>query len=131
MSDDGELAQELREAFSNPNRIARERFALLKKLSNFVGLNPEEPEAQELVLRALEQRDQFADCLPILNALVRQVGLFPYLDPENLSIQDLIAYEFHRPANMDEEIVFHRPQARIYRMLMDRQLNISSSDVFL
>lgn len=119
MSADSSLAKELREAFSNTGRIVKERFTLLQELSRFVSLNEYEAESQELILRALEHREEFAECGPILDSLVRQVGLFPYLNPNSLSVADQIAYEFHRPNNMGDDIVFHRPQARIYRMLLD------------
>ena len=71
-----------------------------------------------MVLRALEMRSHFTCGQEVLNGLVRRFGLFPYLAPEQLSVMDQIAYEVHRPENMGEEIVFHRPQAEVYWTLM-------------
>jgi len=73
---------------------------------------------QELVIRALDRQDDFGNHRPLLDALVREVGLFPYLDPDVLPATDRIAYELHRPDSMDEDIVFHRPQAEVYRRLL-------------
>lgn len=71
-----------------------------------------------MVLRALEQRDNFVVGGNILDGLIRQLGLFQYLNPEALPPRDQIAYETYRPLNMEEEIVFHRPQAEVYWTLL-------------
>src|SRR5690606_11557907 len=52
----------------------------------------------------------------------------PYLDPESLSSGDLLAYEYHRaPALERYSIVFHRPQAHIYRALARRESIVLSA----
>jgi hypothetical protein len=75
--------------------------------------------AQELILRALEHRDLFGNAGSILDGFTRDLGLYPYLAPEELTLRDRIAYEYHRPLNFEDNIVFHRPQADIYRLLLD------------
>lgn len=72
-----------------------------------------------MILRALEHRDAFAHCQPVLDGLVRELGLFPYIEKDDLSLEDMIAYEYHRPFQLPEPIVFHREQAEIYRRLLD------------
>ena len=75
--------------------------------------------ARELVVRSLEKRAAFEECRSMQEALIRQVGLFPYNDPSVLSIRDEIAYEFHRPDGLDErDVVLHSSQAEIYRELL-------------
>src|SRR5690606_11742605 len=59
----------------------------------------------------------FGSAREILDAAVRELGLFPYLQPGSLSTQDLIAYEFHRPRGLPR-VAFHRAQARVFRDLM-------------
>ena len=54
----------------------------------------------------------------VLDALVRQVGLFPYLVPNELGTADQIAWEFNHPEAMPDDIVFHEPQTRVYRELV-------------
>ena len=55
----------------------------------------------------------------MLDALIREHGLFPYLDdPESLGMADRLAYEVHRPLGIDD-IVFHAKQAEVYRLLAD------------
>jgi replicative superfamily II helicase len=55
----------------------------------------------------------------ILFSLVRNAGLFPYLEGnlELLSDDDLIAYELHRSEEL-EGIVFHSLQAKIYNLII-------------
>lgn len=75
--------------------------------------------AQEIILRLLEKRDSLKKYEALLDSLVRQAGLFPYLETEKLGLSDYIAYEFHRPIGMEKDnIVFHRAQAEIYRELL-------------
>lgn len=93
-------------------------FGTLRQICALVG-SEEQDVVQELVLRALDREEAFARQRPILDSLVREVGLFPYLTPSELPLPDQIAYEFHRPDNMGGDLVFHRPQAEVYRRLLD------------
>jgi len=109
---------ELRAALASPEAIVEREFDIVKH----VGLLVSDPEksriGRELVLRALENREEFRTTRPIIEALTRAVGLFPYNDPEQLDLRDRIAYEYHRPLNMDEDFVFHREQADVYQRLL-------------
>jgi hypothetical protein len=111
--------QQIRESLSHPNTIPKDAFGVLSNISRLVDEGDQAEVFQELILRALENRKRFGSATIILDSLVRQVGLFPYLNPAELGTADQIAWEFNRPANMPPEIVFHEPQARIYRALMD------------
>ena len=79
----------------------------------------DDPDGLDLLLRALEFRRYFGNAQPVLDSLTRAVGLFPYLDAANLSTTDLVAWEFHRPLELDDNTVFHRIQAQVYRELLD------------
>ena len=75
---------------------------------------------QEVILRVIEKRQLFQAYQPIINDFAREIGLFPYLDPKELGIADKIAYEFHRPEGIEQEnIVFHRAQARVYFEILE------------
>lgn len=108
----------LRSTLRDRALIAAKPFAVLKDISQLVNENDEGQVAIEMVLRALEHREVFASCATILDALTRRVGLFPYADPTNLSISDVLAYEYHRPLSDDEDVVFHRVQSQVYRYLL-------------
>ena len=118
---------EIREALSSPTGVANRPFELVRALCTLLNENPKSSTVQELILRALEVRDYFGETATVLDALVRSVGLYPYLTPENLSISDTLAYEFHKPLNLDSELVFHRAQAEVYREILDGRSVILSA----
>jgi hypothetical protein len=79
-------------------------------------------QARELVIRALDRRERFAGAtLDLLQGLVREHGLFPYLqDIVGMSFADQLAYEAHRPKEWSfrEDLVFHSEQAMVYERLL-------------
>lgn len=94
-------------------------FSVIKSIAN--NLNQKnEVYLQEVILRVIEQREMFGNYQSIINDFAREIGLFPYLDPNELNLADKIAYEFHRPEGVEQDnIVFHRAQARVYFELLD------------
>lgn len=113
-----DIIAELRSRLSDPDYVREHAFALVRQISLLVNGAVGEAAAPELVLRALERRMEFGPYSEILDGLVRQVGLFPYLEPDSLSLPDLLAYEFHRPLKLDDRTVFHQAQAAVYRHLL-------------
>ncbi len=77
--------------------------------------------ARDVIIRLLalsEQRpDDLADYRPMIEALTREVGLFPYIDPAVASLSDLIAREAFR-SESDPDLVFHVEQQRIFNSLL-------------
>ncbi len=110
--------KELRSILSKPTVIGAHQFEILKDIAAVVGRTDCSAVGRELVLRALDHRDCFDVARPILEALTRNIGLFPYVDIDQLDFRDRIAYEFHRPLNMEHDFVFHREQADVYRRLL-------------
>ena len=107
--------------------VQTQAFRILQQLCRHASLDASEPRLQDLVLLALEQRERLGSSRPILDALVRRVGLFPYLDPSELSTADQLAYELHRPPGMGEEVVFHHSQARVFQRLLDGESIVLSA----
>jgi hypothetical protein len=96
-------------------------FALLKKVTAFVTQvegSDDAGQAQELVIRLLDVAKHLNGYRSVVDGMVREVGLFPYLETEGLPLADKLAYEFHRPRGITDT-VFHRAQAEVYRRLMD------------
>jgi hypothetical protein len=77
--------------------------------------------ARDVVIRLLalseERGDDLADFRPMIEALTREVGLFPYIDTSVASLSDLIAREAFR-SESDPELVFHVEQQRIFNSLL-------------
>ena len=107
-----ELRNILRDTFSTDT----DRFQIIKEVEILVVT--EQSIGQEFVLRLLARIKDFQGMEPMIYSLVRQVGLFPYLEEENLSLKDTIAYELHRPSGFKENIVFHHAQAEVYYTLL-------------
>ena len=110
-----EINNLLRQNAINPQNA----FSVIKSIAN--NLNQKnEVYLQEVILRVIEQREMFGNYQSIINDFAREIGLFPYLDHEKLNLADKIAFEFHRPDGVEQDnIVFHRAQARVYFELLD------------
>lgn len=96
-------------------------FGFLAQLSSYTSLAENEEQlqsARELLVRALEHKAAFASYTPILQTLLRNAGLFPYLDAAAVGVAAQIATETHRPDAMPEGVVFTAKQAEVYRELM-------------
>jgi len=95
-------------------------FSILKKIALIIN-NPQTPEdthdIHEIILRLLEQREKLSGYDPLLTALIKEIGLYPYLDEEKLELFDRIAYEYHKPLGLPN-VVFHRMQSEAYRALL-------------
>jgi hypothetical protein len=101
-------------------------FELLSGIATLTSVNGYTSENRELVIRALGRKDEFGQTREMLSALVREYGLYPYLNSEDLPLSDLLAREMHRPGRLGD-IVFHRVQAQIYRQLLSGQNIILSA----
>lgn len=113
-----ELRESL-EALSRDNKP--DVFGFLANLSSFVSLAESEDQTQqarEILVRLLEQKSSFKGYESVVQSLIRNVGLFPYLETKELDLATLIATETHRPDAMLEDIVFTTKQAEVYRELM-------------
>lgn len=107
------------------NPQADERaFRFLVRLSALASLadsDEEIQEARDLLIRVLEleeKRTVFADYKSIIDGLLRNVGLFPYLLIKEAGVRAQIAAEVHRPKGMPDNIIFTAKQAEVYRELL-------------
>ena len=111
---------ELKNALQAENIGGHDPFDILAAISAIYN-QEREADARDYLIQALAQANCFTGYTTLLRDLTRTVGLFPYIeDPQNLSVGDQIAYEYHRPCATKEErssFVFHRAQADVYRRL--------------
>jgi DEAD/DEAH box helicase/Helicase conserved C-terminal domain len=115
---------EMRAIVSNEDTLAERAFELLGELSTATMLSGDDEDsrvaaAREIAIRMLEHREALAGLAPLLDSVLRQLGLFPYADQDSLSMRELLELEANRPAGLDNELVFHRVQAYVYRRLLD------------
>ncbi len=122
--------QDALDALRTGSDIRQRQFSLLQAIAKEVTRDPESRIAKELVLRALDHWEDFKIAQPILSSLVRETGLFPYLDDSDLCTRDMLALEFHRPDAL-EDIIFHQEQAPIYhRLLAGKNVVLSAPTSF-
>lgn len=125
----------IKNQIASPKKLEANAFDILKAVSLLLNQTEFEKAAHELVLRLLDQKEHLQQYMPLLSAMVRKTGLFPYLDPDAISLPDRVAYEFHRPVTLTknnensgmQDIVFHRAQANIFRHLMNGESVILSA----
>jgi len=121
---------ELRQILGDRGKIQQDPFSVARMIADICNVDPDAPLAREMVIRALDHADVFEPLDGLLDALARQVGLFPYAAPEKLGLRDQLAWEAHRPLDLQldgKDIVFHREQADVYRGLMDGQSFVLSA----
>ena len=108
--------EELRNILRRKFPADTDRFQIIKEVAILVAADLSV--GQEFVLRLLARIKDFQGMESMIYSLIRQVGLFPYLEEDNLSLKDTIAYEVHRPSGFKENIVFHHAQAEVYYTLL-------------
>jgi hypothetical protein len=76
----------------------------------------------DLVVRFLDKAKSLSDSEAgvgeVIAAVCRDVGLYPYMDPQNASFRDLVSYAYHVPVGLDG-VVFHRVQTEVYQALLN------------
>ncbi len=78
-------------------------------------------EARNNLIRLLDYHEREGIAYsPLVNHLVRESGLFPYLDPETASWQDRFAYEsFKVNIGQDIPVTLHSEQSLVLKHLLD------------
>ena len=104
-----------------------DKFILLKNVSSIINQEGLEDFGRELVLRILDKRKFFDGYGEIIESMIRQVGLMPYMDEDSLGLKDSLAYEFFKPLHDDGDLVFHRAQAEVYYKLLNGESVILSA----
>lgn len=114
-----ELVKSLYERVRRPDLDSEAGFTFIQDLCRVVNAAPTSQDAHELILRSLDRRTDLEQYAKVLDGLVRRIGLFPYLNFDELSLADRLAYEAHRPIALGDDIVFHRAQAHVYHRILE------------
>lgn len=113
----------LRLATADAEVFVADAFDLLRQTADaYAFAEPDEEAAiREVIIQCREHRDLVDEPLKtIIDALVREAGLFPYLiETEDLPDRDLLAKETLRIEGLaDGDVVLHSAQADVYARLM-------------
>ncbi len=117
--------EELKAAVATAESASERAFDVLADVGGLVARaqgeeSTEMTQAREIAIRLVEHRDALGGQVALLDAMLRRLGLFPYIDVDTVGVRDALAIEAHRPLDMPEgDLVFHRVQAEVYRRLLD------------
>ena len=112
--------EQLKEWFESASDVEQHQFEILRQISRSISVEATFNTGREMLLRALEHRDRFVETQQVVNSLINSVGLYPFSDTDMLSLSDLLAYEYNRTLESDQNgAIFHREQADIYRRLVN------------
>lgn len=119
--------EELKAAIADPVEFQAQAYEVLRDIAALYAAAEDardeeaRQEARDLVIRCLEHKDAMREVRQIHDALLIQVGLFPYIDEvDDLPLADRLVLEAHRPLVAPRDsFVFHETQARVYALLMD------------
>jgi hypothetical protein len=114
---------ELREITASEEAFAANPFSYLREVADLFATADadRQPEVREIIIQCLEHRDSVSPSMQeMIDALVREAGLFPYLPPDGqLTDRDLLLRETLRVHGLDEgDIVLHAAQANVYSRLL-------------
>lgn len=87
-------------------------------------------QGRDLVIRLLSKIEKFnKNEKEFIVNMIRNVGLFPYITDykDLLDPAELFSYEAHRAPNLNDDVVFHSLQAKVYRLLISKQNVILSA----
>jgi hypothetical protein len=86
-------------------------------LIDFHNLHERNDYVQDLVLRLMERQEELSSSYKLIEHLIGELGLFPYLDEGSLGYKDRIRQMlFAAPDSMNK--IFHIKQADVYHKLM-------------
>ena len=83
-------------------------------------IDGDEPKARDLLIQLLDYvgRNNI-QYFPLLNSLIREVGLYPYMDVNSSEWEDAFVYNlFRADIGLNEEKVLHREQFRLLSSLL-------------
>src|SRR3989338_8818910 len=94
-------------------------FQLLQGLASAAAQPELEEKCREVALRLVENRESLGSLTPPYESLLRNLGLYPFIDRTRVGAAENLAIEVHRPIGLDADIIFHQKQAEVYWELLD------------
>lgn len=108
-----------------------ESFALSQFCSIHLSNKETEGSARDLVIRVRDAWHKIPDTTkPIWNSLTEAVGLYPYVDPEQLSRSSLIKYEYHKSPYLNDVYLHEEQQQLSVELQSGRSVVVSAPTSF-
>lgn len=110
----------IRRLLDEPRSFAENAFEILRHLVKMANDERTVVAARDLVIRVLALKAELRQCYDdLLDSLVRQVGLYPYVDQNRpRSFQDQVTIEAHRVPGIKETRLFHSLQLEVFQGLV-------------
>jgi hypothetical protein len=107
-------------------------FENCRKINNYI-LDNNEEDARSALIQLLNTKDiRDSEYSMLINHLIRQTGLYPYLDSSNCLWDDRFTIEaFKVPIGFNEPVVLHREQSSLLKQLLNgRNIVVSAPTSF-
>ena len=107
-------------------------FEQCHKVNDLVTTGDEHEARNELIKMLEEIRAHGLEYTAIVNKLIRDVGLFPYLQPDTATWQERFVYDaFKVDIGEAEPVTLHREQSRLLReLLVGKSIAVSAPTSF-
>ena len=107
-------------------------FEQCKQINNLLTQNKEQEARNELIILLQELKDSKTSYTPLINHMIREVGLYPYIDKNTSDWQERFVVEaFKVDAGSNQEVVLHREQSAVLKTLLNGEdLAISAPTSF-
>lgn len=102
------------------NNPEADKFSILREVVSLYNINGYDRNFQIVFFTLLENREHFENYKDIINSLIREVGLFPYIEESEVnSFKEAVAINtFTSPRIRESKTIFHYPQAKVFYTLM-------------
>lgn len=114
---------EIRECLSSPDKLIGMKLPIFREITRLANREQTTALARELIIRLLPHKALLEDGYELmLDALVREVGLYPYADKQkSTDLEEQILFEAHRVNGMGPERFFHSLQLMVFQEIINRR----------
>lgn len=107
-------------------------FEQCKQINNLLTQNKEQEARNKLIILLQELKDSKTSYTPLVNHMIREVGLYPYIDKNTSDWQERFVVEaFKVDAGSNQDVVLHREQSAVLKALLNGEdLAISAPTSF-